>query len=189
LEKVVEKEVEMRTIEEIIMGVLEKAGPMENRTATGEELVAALGASQEELEALRLAVANSGTRHIYEAPEGMCFMSEGTAERLAELEALVKAQREAEPVGFMNPYGGVLTKLSTGLEKDTFTIPLFTIPPLPVEQAGAVPEGWKLVPIKPTEEMHIAACKVLLRSNGLDGTPKRMIEAMLAAAPQPPKGE
>lgn len=44
---------------------------------------------------------------------------------------------------------------------------------------------WKLVQSPITEEMHIAASKVLLRSSGLDGTPQRMLDAMLAAAPQP----
>lgn len=53
------------------------------------------------------------------------------------------------------------------------------------EQAGpVVPEGWKLgSPI--TEAMHVAACKVLRQANGLDGTPQRMLDAMLAAAPAP----
>lgn len=49
---------------------------------------------------------------------------------------------------------------------------------------------WALaaVPVEPrqiTEAMHVAACKVLTRASGLDGTPQRMLDAMLAAAPQP----
>ena len=48
------------------------------------------------------------------------------------------------------------------------------------------PQGW-LPGQSITEEMHVAACKVLTRANGLDGTPQRMLDAMLAAAPQPPK--
>ena len=47
-----------------------------------------------------------------------------------------------------------------------------------------VPEGYKLIKAPITEEMHVAACKVLLRSFGLDGTPQRMLDAMLAAAPE-----
>lgn len=31
-----------------------------------------------------------------------------------------------EPVAFLNPYGGVLTSLTTGLERETFTIKLIT---------------------------------------------------------------
>lgn len=37
---------------------------------------------------------------------------------------------------------------------------------------------------KITEEQHAAACKVLLRAKGLDGTPQRMLDAMLAAEPK-----
>lgn len=36
-----------------------------------------------------------------------------------------------------------------------------------------------------TEDMHIAAVEVLHRANGLDGLPQRMMDAMLAAAPDP----
>lgn len=36
---------------------------------------------------------------------------------------------------------------------------------------------------KITEEQHVAAVKVLLRANGLDGLPQRMLDAMIAAAP------
>ena len=50
--------------------------------------------------------------------------------------------------------------------------------------AAPVPEGYKI-----TEEQHVAACKVLLRAHGLDGTPQRMLNAILAAAPQPPEAE
>lgn len=46
---------------------------------------------------------------------------------------------------------------------------------------GRVPPGWEI-----TEEMHIAAVKVLHRAAGVDGLPQRMVDAMLAAAPRPP---
>lgn len=56
--------------------------------------------------------------------------------------------------------------------------------PVPAPQALPVPKGWTLgQPI--TEEMHVAAVRVLRRASGLDGTPQRMLDAMLAAAPQP----
>lgn len=42
------------------------------------------------------------------------------------------------------------------------------------------------VPNPITEEMHVAACKVLTRASGLHGTPQRMLDAMLAAAPSVP---
>jgi hypothetical protein len=54
-----------------------------------------------------------------------------TAARIA-LKALAATQDlsslvpcEAEPIAWMNPYGGVLPVLSTGLEKSTYTIPLY----------------------------------------------------------------
>ena len=53
-------------------------------------------------------------------------------------------------------------------------------------QAGSttpsVPEGYVLIRSPITEEMHIAASKVLIRASGLDGTPQRMVDAMIAAA-------
>ncbi|QXW17468.1 hypothetical protein KXJ72_11515 [Comamonas aquatica] len=51
-------------------------------------------------------------------------------------------------------------------------------------RAPAVPQGWKI-----TEEMHVAAVKVLHRASGVDGLPQRMVDAMLAAAPQPPEAD
>lgn len=53
-----------------------------------------------------------------------------------------------------------------------------------LEAQQAVPQAWKV-----TEEMHVAAVKVLQRANGLDGLPQRMLDAMLAAAPTPPAQE
>lgn len=48
------------------------------------------------------------------------------------------------------------------------------------------PQGWTVgQPI--TEEMHVAAVKVLHRAPGLDGLPQRMLDAMVAAAPKPPE--
>lgn len=53
----------------------------------------------------------------------------------------------------------------------------------------AAPDGWRLVPVKVAEEMHVAAVKVLHRANGVDGLPQRMLDAMLSAAPPPPERE
>jgi hypothetical protein len=39
------------------------------------------------------------------------------------------AQPAQEPVAWMHPSGGVLQKLATGLERSTYTIPLYTTPP------------------------------------------------------------
>ena len=53
-------------------------------------------------------------------------------------------------------------------------------------QSLAPPPGWKLAPQPITEEMHVAAVKVLHRAHGVDGLPQRMLDAMVAAATQPP---
>lgn len=45
------------------------------------------------------------------------------------------------------------------------------------------------VPRVVTEQMHVAAVKVLRRASGVDGLPQRMLDAMLAAAPTPPAQE
>lgn len=55
----------------------------------------------------------------------------------------------------------------------------------PGAQPAAIPEGWSLVLRQITEQMHVAACKEIVRSDGLDGLPQRMLDAMLAAAPNP----
>ncbi|MFA9287405.1 hypothetical protein ACCQ08_21675 [Comamonas sp. SY3] len=52
----------------------------------------------------------------------------------------------------------------------------------------AAPDGWRLVPVKVAEAMHVAAVKVLHRANGLDGLPQRILDAMLSVAPCPDKG-
>ena len=51
----------------------------------------------------------------------------------------------------------------------------------PVAQAGQVPEGWKLVPLVPTQEMHDAGRAVL--ENGAHVPMAKVFQAMIAAAP------
>ncbi|AXT46413.1 hypothetical protein [Chromobacterium rhizoryzae] len=53
----------------------------------------------------------------------------------------------------------------------------------PAPNYPAVPEGWTLVKSPITEDMHRAAVKVLVRANGVDGLPQRMLDAMVATAP------
>lgn len=36
-----------------------------------------------------------------------------------------------EPVAWMNPHGGVLQRLDTGIERETYTIPLYASPVVP----------------------------------------------------------
>ena len=52
-------------------------------------------------------------------------------------------------------------------------------------QARAQQQAASGVPAVVTEEMHAAACKVLIRAHGLDGLPQRMLDAMIAAAATP----
>lgn len=52
-------------------------------------------------------------------------------------------------------------------------------------QESAVSQGWELVRTPITEEMHVAAVKVLHRAPGLAGLPQRMLDAMIEAAPAP----
>lgn len=46
--------------------------------------------------------------------------------------------------------------------------------------------GWKLVPVVPTEEMHVAAVRTIRNCTGNDDFPPRVYAAMLAAAPAAP---
>ncbi len=102
-----------------------------------------------------------------------------------------QAQQAQEPVAWQVWWGlGKMRLSSVHLEKAaaeeaasrirsyTEVRPLYTSP-----QPSHVP-GWQLVPEKITEEQHVAACKVLLRANGLDGLPQRMLDAIRTAAPQ-----
>lgn len=45
------------------------------------------------------------------------------------------------------------------------------------------PAGWKLVPMEPTEEMHAAAVRTIVRCSGNHDFPPRVWRAMLAASP------
>ena len=59
---------------------------------------------------------------------------------IAELRAaLAKSQPvdQGEAVAWMHPSGGVLQRLTTGLERDTYTIPLFTHPVRPMSETTA----------------------------------------------------
>lgn len=48
----------------------------------------------------------------------------------------------------------------------------------------AIPAGYALVPIEPTEEMHAAAVRTVVRCTGNDDFPPRVWRAMIAAAPR-----
>ncbi len=50
---------------------------------------------------------------------------------------------------------------------------------------GVVPDGWQLVRSPISADMHVAAAKVLVHADGLHGTPQRVLDALIAAAPAP----
>ncbi len=52
--------------------------------------------------------------------------------------------------------------------------------------SNATAQGMVGLPQTITEDMHVAAVKVLHRASGVDGLPQRMLDAMLAAAPAAP---
>lgn len=45
-----------------------------------------------------------------------------------------------------------------------------------------IPDGWKLVPVEPTDDMALAAIKVTLRNPSVNGV--QQYKAMLSAAPE-----
>jgi len=53
---------------------------------------------------------------------------------ITALRTAIEAAEKREPVAWMDPHGGVLLRLFTGLEKNTYTIPLYTTPPQRTEQ-------------------------------------------------------
>ena len=103
--------------------------------------------------------------------------------------AAIEADRQArgEPVAWMTEDGRVATSETkeTSMPKvaqESFKIPLYTAP-----QPQQIPEGFKLVPIEPTEEMLKASAK----SGGLGmdfyehiGRVSLSYKAMLEAAPE-----
>ena len=56
-------------------------------------------------------------------------------QELAAAQATIAEMREElakqEPVAWMNPHGGVLQRLDTGIERETYTIPLYASPVVP----------------------------------------------------------
>lgn len=77
-------------------------------------------------------------------------------EHIDALEFALAANREAQPVAYaVFADNGNIRIWSTdkGITENVgVPVPLYTAPPAP-----AVPEGWKLVPVEPTEEMLRAA--------------------------------
>lgn len=94
--------------------------------------------------------------------------------KVAELESLKASQ--GEPVAWMDNDGNVSDWNCEG----AFSIPLYT-------SAPTIPEGWKLVPIRPTKQMILAAVKEQSNRTTVpsdDALAAGNYYAMLAAAPE-----
>ena len=101
-------------------------------------------------------------------------MTESTEKERAEFESRIKQSKSYKPE-LMNWDGSryefdVVESAWCGFQMGAES----------ARRAPVVPKGLKL-----TEEMHVAAVKVLHSASGLDGLPQRMVDAILAAAPEP----
>ena len=93
---------------------------------------------------------------------------------ITALRAAIEAAEKQEPVAWLNKkisYMSVLTKPDDG----GGWFPVFTTP------QPAIPEGWQLVPVEPTEAMLDAG--EMIDGDGV--TYVDLFKAMLAAAPKP----
>ncbi|MEG2281321.1 hypothetical protein [Comamonas sp.] len=124
-----------------------------------------------DVEAKMAALKSSKCLHQIAEPAAQ---SEGEA--FQALSELTNALRERH-------YGRMPAEVQAAYDK-AWTI-VFTgeksAPAAPQAVQPALPQGWKPGQLI-TEEMHAAACKVLFRAHGLEGTPQRMLDAMLSAA-------
>lgn len=71
---------------------------------------------------------------------------------------------------------GSLNDFREGLDDGYSIVPVYAVPP-----EASVPDGWKLVPIEPTEEMNSAGWDAMNAHDAINPT----YSAMLAAAPAP----
>lgn len=84
---------------------------------------------------------------------------------------------ELESLDFVKPSGELVCAGIWKNQSDGADIPLY------LRAQQAVPEGWKLVPVELTEDMHAAAVRAILTCHGNDDFPPKVFNAMLAAAP------
>ncbi|HDL7013702.1 TPA: hypothetical protein PXM26_002036 [Yersinia enterocolitica] len=114
---------------------------------------------------------------------------------MEEIQALARialAAKRAEPVAyadrkaFENFQNGTATKEWMWAAPDSGLTALYTTPQL---NSPEIPDGWKLVPIEPTDAMQVAAAQAIrfdtTNINKL-WTGKRVYADMLAAAPEKP---
>jgi len=123
-------------------------------------------------------------------PEGKCSIA-GSDEDRAIIDRALKALAEpvVEPVGYASIEGLRQLQSCNGMsvwcESPSMWGPKEQAPPAPpnlIAIYASPPPAEVPLPRQITEEMHQAACKVLTRANGLDGTPQRMLDAMRATS-------
>ena len=100
-------------------------------------------------------------------------------------EAELERMRRQEPIGWFARLDGD-GLLMECKHADISRVPLYALPGAQAQPAPSVPDGWKLVPIEPTQEMLDAGEDTFVSS--LSGTPTSspiaVYRAMLAAAPE-----
>jgi DNA repair exonuclease SbcCD ATPase subunit len=99
-----------------------------------DQLRAELQAEREKVKGLEADIERYKAQQI--GLQNINIMNQAMMENeLAAAQATIAEMREElakqEPVAWMNPHGGVLQRLDTGLERETYTIPLYASPVVP----------------------------------------------------------
>ncbi len=92
----------------------------------------------------------------------------------ALLEELKQSRSDAgqEPVAWLNPYGGVLQRLYTGLEKANYTIPLYTHPPQSEARGLSQPaQHWHDLYKAKCQELHDERARLGAQIEALENEP------------------
>jgi len=94
----------------------------------------------------------------------------------AALARIALAAKQAKPIGYIAEVSGNRVGVLRGLPMPEIGLLIYTTP-LPAHTEQVIPDGWKLVPMTATIEMHKAAEK--------EYSLQKMYSAMLRAAPKP----
>ena len=111
---------------------------------------------------------------------------EDAIEELKALRAKIEAMEQQEPVGkfIQHPSHGMWEQDGYGDNPDAK--PIYALPGAQAQPALSVPEGWKLVPIKPTEEMinKVIYERLDALMSGRDHSILDIYHAMIEVAPE-----
>ena len=99
------------------------------------------------------------------------------------LRVKIEQMERQEPVGTTGGMPGTtgFTMACFHADKVPIGFKLYALPGAQAQNAPSIPEGWKLVPIEPTEEMYNAGAN---HCDGYWSTAQAVWDAMLAAAPE-----